>query len=102
MNSQNQNLNFSGVTAQQTTNPHSAQHKSPLVANPVLEEIHGTQLPGVAVLSDHQKQGMTQYRESREGGRNPVVMTPVGGGQGLVRVGGPRTVSCPSHTDTTL
>lgn len=78
MNSQNQNLNFSGVTAQQTTNPHSAQqtttshiaqHKTPLVANPVLEEIPSTELSREALLSDHQRLGMTQYRESREGGQ---------------------------------
>lgn len=74
MNSQNQNLNFSGVTAQLTTNPHSAQqtttaqHKTPLVANPVLEEIPSAELSKEALLSNHRKQGMTQYRESREGG----------------------------------
>lgn len=69
-NLQNQNLNLSGLTAKQTTTPHSAQRKSPLVATPKLEEIPSTQLSRVAVLSDHQKQGMTQYRESREGGWN--------------------------------
>lgn len=74
MNSQNQNLNFSGVTAQLTTNPHNAQqtttaqHKTPLVANPVLEEIPSAELSKEALLSNHRKQGMTQYRESREGG----------------------------------